>query len=195
MRKLEKDMQMVLRVLERHHTGTYLSWIGGPVNPEHPCRFRSNPLGPQNDPWNELNFTCQVQNDKMVATVPLESMFVRQLHKYDHDDLEVYRWYRDAWLDPGETLSEQPTIKTLSPAGQRIYLKLTYKISRTENGTKRSCLFMAYDAKEFAELLDCLLDTEIYEDVEYLVEHPEVTRKRPRVSWLVAHPEVDDNRP
>ncbi len=72
-KRLEKDMEMVLTTLQRYHTGTVLSWTSGHINPEHPCRFRRNPLGPRGDPDTELFFTCQVRNDKLVAIVPLLS--------------------------------------------------------------------------------------------------------------------------
>jgi hypothetical protein len=159
-RKLEADMRMVLHTLERYHGGTHLSWKGGPVNPEHPCRFSNNPLGEAGNPYRELSFTCQVQNDKMVATVPLESPFVRHLFQGSPRDLQTYREDREIRIDPGETHRRQPTIKSLSPDGERIYMNLTYEITNTQNTTKRSCLFMAYNAKEFSELLDCLLGTQ-----------------------------------
>jgi hypothetical protein len=172
--RLQQDMEMVLSVLERSHPGTLLSYIGGPVNPEHPCRFRRNPPAPRDDPCRELSFTCQVQNDKMVAIVPLESMFVRTLIQDETRDLETYREQRDVQIYPGEMIRRHRDLRVWEEDGTVVYINLTYEINRTQNTTKRSCLFMAPDAAEFAQLLDILLDTKTFHGVTDLINNPEV---------------------
>jgi hypothetical protein len=180
-KELEKHMRLVLRVLEHYHPGTHLSWIGGPVNPEHPCRFRSNPEALPGDPETEVLFTCQVQHDKLVAIVPLRSPFVRRAHHNAERDLALYRRCLMCVVPPGKTMIKDTDIDFQTDSGEEIVIKLTYEVSRRDNITRRECVLQANTCVEFAELLDCFLGTEICPRVEHRFEHPELYVPQTRV--------------
>jgi hypothetical protein len=189
-KELEAELRdKVLATLQTLHPGTVVSHEGHPtVNPVHRVRFMRNPLGPRDDENTVLQFTCQVVNDKLVATIPLAHPFVRRLHENPEDLAEYTRCLNDAPL--AATVEYQEEIEYEKPDGENIGICLTYEIGGSwTDVTERSCLLMADNAEEFAELLDVVLGTNILPSVKRgHIQMPPDTSQRKRKAATMMDP-------
>jgi hypothetical protein len=140
-----------------------------------------NQLGPRNDKDTVLHFTCQVVKDKMVASIPLASPFIRLLHERP-EDLAKYTRHLTEQSPEAATLKYQKEIGYEKNDMEDIRISLTHEICRSWTDIKEiSCLLMADNSEEFSELLDVLLGTNILPWVKCIILGPQLNnRKRPR---------------
>jgi hypothetical protein len=164
-RDLDAQLEhMVLDELESAHTHTVLPYIPREhdVTPIRPCRFIRDPVGSNEDPNNVLLFTCRVENNKIMAAIPLASPFVRRMH-VTPEDLADYTHHMRESIRPGTSRFYEKTNVFQTPGGEHIRICVTYMIDRRRPPTRtaKNFLLFATNPAEFAQLLDVLLGTQI----------------------------------
>ena len=189
-RALDTQLErMVLDELESAHTHTVLlPYITRQydVTPTRACRFVRDPSGSNEDPNNVLLFTCRVENNKIMAKIPLSSPFVRRMHVAP-EDLADYTHHMRESIRPGTSRFYEKTNVFRTPDGEDIRICVTYMIDRRRPPTRtaKNLLLFATNPAEFAQLLDALLGTQISAAVERRIHHPELflpPAKRRRVT-------------
>lgn len=189
-RALDTQLErMVLDELESAHTHTVLlPYITRQydVTPTRACRFVRDPSGSNEDPNNVLLFTCQVENNKIMAKIPLSSPFVRRMHVTPVDHAG-YLFYMGGTVRRGDTQLIEESIAFQTPNGEDIRIRVTYMLNRRgpRPKTEKHLLLFATNPAEFAQLLDALLGTQIAPGVALRIHHPELFRppaKRLRVT-------------